>query len=259
VEVFEVQKIITAFLSPLGSSILLALLGLVLARRWLVLLAIAWLWFWSTPFVAQHLAEKIESQNPLVPAAALPTADVILVLGGALSPGVPNWHPDSNLGPAADRILMAAQLYKLGKAPQVLFTGGPTNFFGGSEAKSAAELLQWLGVPPQAMTLEPNSRTTRENVRFSLPLLQALKARRVLLVSSAMHLPRSLINFRTAAAAAGLDIVFIPAPCDPVEIVDNIHHLMRWLPNVDALNASRSVFKEALGMAHAAVFGSQER
>lgn len=253
-EIFELQKLITAFATPLGFAILLALLGVALSRRWIVLVAMAWLWLWSMPWAAQRLAAVIESRTPLVAASSLPTADVIVVLGGGLSPAVPNFNPEINLGSGADRVLLAAKLYGLGKAPRVLFTGGPVDYFGNSEATSAAGLLETLGVPRAAQTLEPNSRTTRENVAFSLPLLQAMGAHRVLLVSSAAHLPRSLINFRQAAKAQGLAIEFIAAPCDPVEIFDNMHPVKRWLPNTEALNVSRMVFKELLGLAHAAVF-----
>lgn len=250
-EIFELQKIITLFASPLGFSILLALLGVLLSRRWIVLIAIAWLWFWSTPLFVQRLAERVEAQNPLLPTADLPDADVILVLGGALSPAVPGWHPEINLGQAADRVMLTAQLYRLGKASRVLFSGGPKNQLGGSEAQSGAELLELLGVPSTAITIENNSRTTRENVTFSMPLLQSMGARRVLLVTSALHLPRSLINFREAAAQSGLDIVFLPAPCDPIELVHHADPVRRWVPDSESLHVSHSLFKETLGTLHA--------
>lgn len=250
-ELFELQKVVLSFATPLGLAILLALLGLALSRRGLVLGAIVWLWLWSTPWAATRLAEWIEAPNPLVNAAPLPAADVILVLGGALSPGVANWHPDINLGEAADRLFKAADLYRQGKAPMVLFSGGPTNYVGDSEAKSAAEIMVQLGVPAAAIAIEPQSRTTRENVAFSLPILKSLGAHRVLLVSSAWHLPRATLNFRAGAAQAGLDLEFVPVPCDPIEIVDNIHTLRRWLPNAQALEVSRMMFKELFGTAYA--------
>lgn len=254
-EAFELQKLVTTFASPLGFSLLLALLGLALARRWMVLLALLWLWGWSTPWAAHRLAAVVEAPVPLVAAEQLPTADVIVVLGGALSPPVPGWNPELNLTSAGDRVLLAARLYHLGKAPRILFTGGPINYFGDSEAQTAAELLQRLGVPAAAISIERESRTTRENSSLSLPLLQGLGARRVLLVSSAAHLPRSLRNFRDAARATGAVIEFLPAPCDPVEIFDNQHALKRWLPNTEALAASQMLFRQLLGLLWAEVGG----
>lgn len=257
-EVFELQKFLTVFFTPLGMAIVVTLLGLALSRRWIVLCAMAWLWVWSTPWAAIRLAETIEAQNPLVLAATLPPADVIVVLGGAISPGVPHWHPDINLGEASDRIFKAAELYQLHKAPQILYSGGPTNDTGGSEAKSAAELLTQLGVAASAITVETNSRTTRENAAFSLPLLKAMGAHQVLLVSSAWHLPRATDNFRDAARAEGLDLTFTPVPCDPAALAENSDRLRRWLPDTEALNLSRQMFKELLGRAHAKLFDRQK-
>lgn len=254
-ELFELQKLITTFATPLGLSIVLVLLGVALSRRWVVVMAVAWLWAWSTPWAAHQLAAVVEAPTPLVAAEQLPSADVIVVLGGALSPAVPNWNPEINLTSAGDRVLLAAKLYHLGKAPRILFTGGPINYFGDSEAQAALELLERLGVPRAVIAIERESRTTRENASFSLPMLKAMGAERVLLVSSAAHLPRSLRNFEDAARVAGAGIEFIPAPCDPVEIFDNQHVFKRWLPNSEALAISHTLFKQLLGLLWAQVGG----
>lgn len=255
VEFFELQKIVTAFVGPLGFAMLLMLLGVALSRRWIVLLAVAWLWLWATPWAAHRLADVVQAPVTLRPAVDLPTADVIVVLGGALSPSIPRWNPEINLTSAGDRVLLAARLYQLGKAPRILFTGGPVNYFGDSEASASVELFERLGVPREAVLTEVNSRTTRENASFSLPLLQKLSAQRVLLVSSAAHLPRSLRNFEDAARALGVSIEFIPAPCDPVEIFDNVSPVKRWLPSTEALNINQILFRQLLGLLWARVGG----
>ena len=62
---------------------------------------------------------------------------------------------------------------------------------------------------------------------------------------------RSLRNFREGAAAKGLAIEFIQAPCDPIKLVDYQNPVLRWLPSTTALDVNRRMFKELLGMAHA--------
>ena len=109
------------------------------------------------------------------------------------------------------------------------------------ESSVMAELLQQLGVPAAAILQETRSRTTRENRDFSLPILQANGIRRILLVTSALHMPRALALFRATA----LDV--IPAPTDfEIHTPDNTHPL-RWLPDAQALADGSRAFKEYLG------------
>lgn len=245
----------TAFATPLGFALLLALLGLLLNRRWIVVVAVIWLWVWSTPWAADKLGDTLEDQTPLLAAEQLPSADVIVLLGGALGPTVPNWRPQTNLTAAGDRLVLAAQLYKAGKAPVILYSGGSFSEQHPVEAEDGARLLEQWGVPATALRLEVRSRTTRENAEYSLPILRELGARKVLLLSSGWHLPRSLVNFRAEAERQGLSIEFVPAACDPIEISESTLPGMRFLPNTDALNVARGLFKEYLGLLYARLFG----
>jgi len=247
----DLLKILTALLTPLGLALVLAMLGLALKQRGLVVIALLWLWLWSTPWAAIRLGNTLEQQHPILSPAQLPTADVILVLGGASAAPVPPWLPEPNLLAAADRYLFAAKLWQAGKAPALLFSGGSGKGLK-PEADTALDLFTQLGVPAAAVLREGNSRTTRENVRFSLPLLRARKAQRVLVVSSAWHLPRALLNLRNAAP----EIEWIAASCDPNEFAEDSFAGSRWLPNTEALNYSRMMFKEWLGIAWARVGGN---
>ncbi|MGL1099854.1 YdcF family protein [Vibrio vulnificus] len=69
----------------------------------------------------------------------------------------------------------AANLYKQGYAPYILFSGGEGRFTEGlfekSEAETFAELAKASGVPEEAILLETKSSNTGENVRFSEQLL----------------------------------------------------------------------------------------
>lgn len=251
-----VLKWLTAFATPLGFSVTLGLLGLLLNRRWIMAVALAWLWLWSTPWMAFRLADSLESQTPLLAAEALPKADVIVLLGGALMPSVPGWRPQSNLGDTGDRVVLAARLYTLGKAPKILYTAGSFSGRRPTEAEDGAKLLEQWGVPVGALVLESDSRTTRENARYSLPILRELGAKKVLLLSSSWHLPRALVNFQAEAKRQQMDIEFIPAACDPMDIGESVALPgLRYLPNTHALDISRTLFKEYLGLLHARLFG----
>ena len=101
------------------------------------------------------------------------TGDVIVVLGGG----------------SHDRPGRAAELFKEQAAPRVIVSG-----YGDSEIDR--RLLVEAGVPSRAIVVEDRSRTTRENARFTIPLLRELKARRVIIVTSWYHSRRALACFR---------------------------------------------------------------
>lgn len=248
----EVQllKGLTALLSPLGIALILGLFGLAIRRRWIVLIALVWLWTWSTPHVALWLGGTLEYRHPIRPIAELPAADVLLVLGGASSAPVLPWFPEANLTAAGDRYVFAAKLWHAGKAPRLLFSGGSSPGMK-PEAVTARELLELMGVPAAAITLEPDSRTTRENARFSVPLLHAAGARRVLVVTSSWHMPRALMNLEAAA----LDIEWLAAACDQHDFEGTGLPGGWWWPNTEALDFSRVLFKEWLGIAWARAGG----
>lgn len=249
-------KLITALVTPLGIALLLALLGLLLARRWIVLVAVSWLWFWSMPWAAVHLAPVLEDGYPLHAAADLPSADVIVLLGGGLYPSLRGSYSQPHLSASADRLVLASELLKLRKAPHILYSGGSYEPGRDSEAMDGAQLLRSWGVPAEAILTEENSLTTRDNANFSLPILKQLGVRRALLVTSAWHMRRSMVNFQDAARKAGVEIEFLPAACDPIQIPKSPLALMNYLPDTEALDASRRLFKELLGLTYAHLGGS---
>jgi len=99
---------------------------------------------------------------------------------------------------AGDRVLYAAQLFRDGRAPLVLCTSGVAT--GGlalrPPSEDMAELLEFFGVPKSAILLETASGNTREHARNLAPVFRERGFKRVLLVTSAMHMPRSMGVFR---------------------------------------------------------------
>jgi len=88
----------------------------------------------------------------------LEKADIIFVLG-------------SNDIRVADR---AAELYKQGFAPYIICSGGngKASRFSKPEAEVFAERIKKLGVSEKNIILEPNAKSTGENVLFTQKLLK---------------------------------------------------------------------------------------
>ncbi len=104
-----------------------------------------------------------------------------------------------------------------------------------------ADFLAALGLPPSAILLERSSRDTNGNARYVARWATTLpKPPRILLVTSALHMPRALAEFQ----AAGLDV--IPAPAD-YEARTLPPGVLRFLPDADMLSASSRAFTEVVG------------
>jgi uncharacterized SAM-binding protein YcdF (DUF218 family) len=150
------------------------------------------------------------------------------------------------LGPSAGRVWHAAALHRAGKAKWIFVAAGNQPGSGEQqvEADAVAEMLVTLGVPREAIHLERESRNTRENAANVKKLVEAAGAKRVLLVTSAQHMPRALQTFARVWGATHIEIV--PSVTD-VAIFDPYNTLDAWLPSAGGLaNVTRAI-KEYAG------------
>ncbi|WJF89067.1 YdcF family protein [Paraburkholderia bonniea] len=98
------------------------------------------------------------------------------------------------------RIAEAAALYndcrrKTVADCKIIVSGGDALHLGSPEAIVYQRLLVRLGVSAADVMLEPGSMNTWQNAQFTSALLQRYAPDRVLLVSSGLHLQRSLLYF----------------------------------------------------------------
>ena len=243
----ELSKLLSLLVYPLSQALLLAalaLLALWLGRRRLagctLLLAVAWLYLCSTAWFADYLAATLEDDYPPTALSVIPAVDAIVVLGGAVR-GDTHLGTLGDLNESADRLLHAALLYRAGKAPRVLLSGGGAPGVR-PEAELMAELLEVMGVPRRAMLLEDRSRTTYDNALYSAVLLNQEGARRILLVTTATHMRRAEGLF----TAQGLEVV--PAPTDYQRLVaPEAATLPPWAPEVGNLQRSTRALHEWAG------------
>jgi uncharacterized SAM-binding protein YcdF (DUF218 family) len=193
------------------------------------------------PVFSLWLRSSIEGKFAQLSLSAVPQAQAMVVLGGAVAPPSGKFN-QIDLGSATDRVWYAARLFHAGKAPLLVLSGGSDPQRDAySEARAMAILLQDLGVPPQAMVLEENSRSTRENAAFSAALLNARGIHQILLVTSALHMPRALTLFtkqglQVSPAPTDFEARFAP-PC-----------VLAWLPDALALDGSGRAIKELVGI-----------
>jgi len=141
----------------------------------------------------------------------------------------------------AARVLEAARVFHLTRAQWVISSGGA--FPGGAPSSVVMrDALVPLGVPSQRILLESSSHDTHEEAVFIAPMLRSLRAQRTILVTSSIHMPRSLGAFR----AAGVDAV--PAPVSEPETV--VKRVDAWLPSASGLLFSSQLAHEFIGLAY---------
>jgi uncharacterized SAM-binding protein YcdF (DUF218 family) len=248
------------FLSPLSASLFLWLASgicwMLARRRVAVALAstgFVLLWLCSMPWLADRLVTNLESRYPALAPQATAAADGMIVLGGAVAGAKPPQRPTITLGPASSRVWHAAALYRSGKARWVVVAAGnrPERAAEQVEAAAIREMLVQLGVPASAILEEGTSRTTRENARNALTIVQRLGARRVLLVTSATHMPRAMQTFEKVWGPSAPEL--IPAVTDVKGTQDRLSPLELWLPSLDALLSVTRCLKEFAGMAQLAI------
>ncbi len=246
-------KLLTLLLMPTGTALCAGVLAVLLwRRRRRVALGVAfaglgWLWLWATPFAADRITVALETRYPPITPAAAPTADAILLLGG--DPRGLQRACEAELV-RCSRTAFAAALYAAQRAPLLLASGGRSDGRGQTEAAHMREQLIELGVPDSAIMVESTARNTRENISAAAPLLRSHGVKRILLVTSALHMPRAMAN----AAALNLDAIAAPSDFDPLPAQSR--GLRALLPQQAALRRSQRAIKEFLGLAHQKLFGS---
>ncbi|GAB2915557.1 YdcF family protein [Paralcaligenes ginsengisoli] len=238
----------TNLVIPLNLCVTLLVVGLVLfmVRRRKTAFFVAagglcWALFWSLPASSLWAGGRLEQLYPQELPSDLPEAGAIVVLGGNTANNRPNWFEPYDKETAAPRVDTAALLYKSHRAPIIILSGAALEGKV-SEAKMMARALEQQEIPEQALILETRSRNTHENGLYTVEKLKALHITRILLVTSALHMPRAMAVFRKQG------ITPIPAPSAPQILVPAEPGFSFWLPNMRALDASRSIIKEYAGL-----------
>lgn len=235
--------LVLALLNPIAAAFLLALASWLARgrrRRVLAALGVVVALAGSNGVVASAIVRRLEMQY--LPPAAGVTADAIVVLSGGERLPLPP-RPTLDLNDAGDRLTYGAILFRRGAAPRLVVTGAAV-------ANDMRTFLVQLGLPPDAVVAETQSYDTHDHARNLCPLLASQGVSRVLLVTSASHMPRSLAVFERGCPA--LDVV--PAPTDyrrPVNPDDGWQStVLSLLPSPYAVVAITEALHEHIGFAY---------
>jgi uncharacterized SAM-binding protein YcdF (DUF218 family) len=184
----------------------------------------------------------------------IPCADAIVVLGGSTRQSA---YPRRlvEVNESGDRLLYAAYLYHQNAAEHILLTGGTIEWLSPGkrrpEAEDMAAVFTMLDVPEEALWLERDSRNTYENALYSRTILEEAGVETILLVTSALHMPRSVGLFERQG------VKVIPAPADYIVSATDWHTLwhagaagqvLNLLPSAENLDYTTQALKEYIGL-----------
>jgi uncharacterized SAM-binding protein YcdF (DUF218 family) len=210
--------------------------------RALFVIGLAGMWAMSLPIVVQWSARGIENIPPLPQdqwATLAQRADAIVILGSGRERNDPSWGADIPTGVALERMRYAARMSKASGLP-ILVTGGLHYGEPPSEAAIMAESLREdFGVTVRWQ--EGESRTTWENATMTAAILQPLGIKRIVVVTQAWHMPRSVWSFEKA----GFSVVAAPVG---FLSVDNARPFGGWTPESRAIWQSGQLLNEAAGL-----------
>lgn len=169
-----------------------------------------------------------------------PQGDVIIMLGGGAIADSPDVDGKGALcSYPANRLLTTVRLQQKLDVP-ILLSGGQVYSDLGQEAMIAKRILLSLGVPEDKILVENKSINTTQNAMFSAKILHEHGLSQPILVTSAFHMKRSVLNFAKQGVAV------VPYPADYQVTHHPVFHYTKLRPQSDALENNVIVLQETL-------------
>jgi uncharacterized SAM-binding protein YcdF (DUF218 family) len=217
---------ITAMMTLLAVGLVLLYAKPRWGRVWVTTFVLAY-WLLTSPAGADALARSLATGvQPLQTAADAKGATAVVLLGaGSFNERAGGLRLSYVTHGSALRALETARVYHLLGDPLVIVSGGVTDKNAGAAPESEAyrSAMLALGVPDMRIVNESESHSTHDQAVVLARMLRERHIDRFVLVTSPMHMGRSLATF----AAQGLFPVPSPAPLyadrarEPLMLVPN--------------------------------------
>lgn len=194
-------------------------------------------YLYSSPLVAEVAMSALEgAYEP----PKNPQGDVIIMLGGGAYSDTPDVSGAGTLcSEPANRLLTAARLQRELNVP-ILLSGGQVYEDTGLESAIARRCLMDLGIAEDMILVEDKSINTTENARFSADILREHGLTSPILVTSAYHMRRSVLNFEKQ----GLKVTAYPA--DYLAAREHSFHYVKLAPTANAIYMNTTVIRETV-------------
>ena len=251
---FLLKKILGLLLQPLSLIVVLTIAGLLLlwySRRQKLgarLLSAGCLLLYISSFglIADSILLPLENDyRPLTVTDAIQKVRWVVVLGGGQTTD-PAFPATMRLSDASlARLIEGIRIYRALEGGRLLLSGGAV-FGDVPEARTMALVAEDLGIPVSDILMETKSRDTKDQAGN---IATVVGNERFVLVTTAAHMPRSMVLFRKA----GLEP--IPAPTD-FKVQKSAHiSPYRFFPQAGAIEKMEAATHEYLGILWARLRG----
>ena len=250
------SKLLPLFVYPLGLACTLIILGLIFwkkakASRLFIILSLFVLFFCGNRYVVNIFAKTLEWKYPTLENTS--DADAIVVLGGGTEPFI-SPRPMVEVNAAGDRVIYAAKLSTVNPQAKIIVSGGDIDFMDQSDSDPAsdmAELLKLMDIPENSIIIQNQSQNTYEDALFSCQIIKDAGYKKVLLVTSAFHMPRSILLFEKQGCqvnAAPTDYTITHASWEMLWHPSPEEFFLNLVPSYSNLSMFTKTMKEYLGM-----------
>jgi len=234
------HKILPLIFSPLIMIIVLIIFGLTTSSKKISLIGVLILIVCSLPIVSDKLVAYLESNYQLSKPSDIKSADAIVVLSGMIRTINSKDGLDYEFGEASDRIFAGINLFKEKKASKIILTRGKLPWSVGiPEGEYLKDIVVKNGISENNILLTENVENTDQEAKAIKKLL-SINEPKVILVTSAFHMPRAQIVFE----AAGINVV--PFPVDFQKGLSKTT-FMSFMPSANALSETSFFVREMIG------------
>ncbi len=251
---FIFKKIVGNLLFPLNFCLLILLSGFFLlwftqkkrAGKIIISIGIIPLLVLSYAPFADTLLHSLENRHPpLLDIELVSDIKWVVILGGG-NTSDPKLPLSSRLSESSlVRLVEGIRIHNQLKNSRLLLSGASV-FDSESNAKAMAAMASHLGVKAKDMLLESFSRDTKDQARL---IQKIVKEDRFILVTSASHMPRSMMLFQK------LGMQPIPGPTDfSIKEKQRLNPSM-FFPNIKNLAKVQKLIYEYLGIAWSKIRG----
>lgn len=241
------HKILPIIFLPSGFIIVLIFIGLIKRKPILIWLALILFYLFATPVVSESIFKYVEKGQLIKDISKVPKADAIVVLGGMFN-YVKTETGSKNEWSDPDRFFGGLELYKLGKADQIIFTGAKMPWADKDQETEGESLKKYavkMGVPDSIIKISGLVTTTEDESKEVRKLLPTSNT--IILVTSAFHMPRAKQLFEKQ----GFNVITYPVD-SKVSLEGKT--ILDYLPEADSFKRSETGIRELIGRVFYTIF-----
>jgi uncharacterized SAM-binding protein YcdF (DUF218 family) len=248
--VLFLNKLLPVFVLPFGWVVIMMLFGLLRKKRWPLVVALVLLCVSSMSFLGNRMIHRLEARCHAIPIDQAMKVDAIVSLSGYLGPPVAEGFLP-NISEAGERLEAGIQLWQKRKADWLVFTGGRIPWANQREVEGAVakRIAIARGIPEDRIIVTREVGNTADEASAIADLMCERGWSKILLVTTAWHMPRAARLFSKAGAKA------VPFPVDfqiderkPLTLFD-------FIPGAAGLRNTEVALREWYGIAFYALTG----